>query len=93
MMNLKIKKTAAMAQLFGEAFEVENASEDLMRYRERSHLPLTDNPLQWWKAKEVLPLLSSLAKILMYTSRQCGLRKSFQHYRRYCFCATQCITT
>ena len=63
-------KTAAMAQLFGEASEVraaarssrEEASEELMRYRERSPLPLTDNPLQWWKAQEDLPLLSSLAK-------------------------------
>ncbi|KAK0155232.1 Zinc finger BED domain-containing protein 1 [Merluccius polli] len=65
-----MNKTAAMAQLFGKAFEVraaarssrEKASEELMRYRERSPLPLTDNPLQWWKAQENLPLLSSLAK-------------------------------
>lgn len=65
-----MKKIAAMAQLFGEAFEVrgaarssrEKASEELMRYRERSPLPLTDNPLQWWKTQEDLPLLSSLAK-------------------------------
>lgn len=63
------KKGAALDQLFGETFEVRaaarssrEASEEVMKYRERNPLPLTENPLQWWKAQTDLPLLSSLAK-------------------------------
>ncbi|KAF7229992.1 zinc finger BED domain-containing protein 1-like [Nothobranchius furzeri] len=66
----KKKKISALDQLLGKDFEVrmaatsvrDKASEEVKRYRERASLPLEENPLQWWKEQQDLPLLSSLAK-------------------------------
>lgn len=61
---------SALDQLFGEDFEVrtaarsvrDKASDEVKRYRDRESLPLKNNPLQWWKEQQDLPLMSSLAK-------------------------------
>ena len=95
-----MKKTAAMAQLFGEAFEVraaarssrEKASEELMRYRE-SFAPHRQPTRVVEGTGRPATVVISCKEILMYTSHQSGIRKSFQHCRRHCFCATQCTTT
>uniref|UniRef100_A0A668ALH7 BED-type domain-containing protein n=1 Tax=Myripristis murdjan TaxID=586833 RepID=A0A668ALH7_9TELE len=63
-------KMSALDELFGEDFEVrtaarsvrDKASDEVKRYRDRESLPLKNNPLQWWKEQQDLPLLSSLAK-------------------------------
>ncbi|XP_061545249.1 uncharacterized protein LOC133409385 [Phycodurus eques] len=67
----KKKKTSALDQPFGDDFEarstaarslIDQARDEVRRYRDCETLPLKSNPLQWRKEQQDLPLLPSLAK-------------------------------
>lgn len=63
-------KKKALDALFGESFTQrerkstsETARAEVIRYRAKDALPLTENAMKWWRSQEKeLPLLSTLAK-------------------------------
>ncbi|XP_053285888.1 E3 SUMO-protein ligase ZBED1 isoform X1 [Pleuronectes platessa] len=63
-------KKKALDALFGDSFTQrerkstsETARAEVIRYRAKDALPLTENAMKWWRSQEKeLPLLSTLAK-------------------------------
>lgn len=63
-------KKKALDALFGDSFTQrerkstsETARAEVMRYRAKDALPLTENAMNWWKSQEKdLPVHSTLAK-------------------------------
>ena len=64
------KRKTALDALLGDCFvpkqrksSIESAREEVTRYRAKDALPLTENPMNWWRSNEKeLPMLSQLAK-------------------------------
>lgn len=78
-----LSKKKALDALFGDSFTQrerkstnETAREEVIRYREKDALPLTENAMKYWRShKKQLPLLS--ATVHQHPRHKCASRESF----------------